>query len=236
MKVFVFGRPGCGKSRAARRIVKLAKLRHYSASRINDYPILRGMFREDTAGKQFRALEGHEGFDVIDFSVLDTALKIVEEKALRYERFSDVIVLEFARSDYEAALKQFSREFLKDAYFLFIDTDVETCIQRIYHRVAYSATSDDYFVSEEILRSYYSKQHFPRNLAGQKGIDAGHILSIHNKGSKQDFDRGVNSFVEVLFKHEQRTTHTPVHMLRPVTGILKKIRHSLPSLAGASQS
>src|SRR5579859_7490203 len=99
MKIFVLGRPGCGKSRAARRIVKLAKLQCYSANRINDYPILRGMFREDTVGKQFNALEDHEGFDVIDFTVLDTALKMVEQKALKYEQSLDVIVLEFARND-----------------------------------------------------------------------------------------------------------------------------------------
>lgn len=237
LKVLVLGRPGCGKSRAARRIVKLAKLRDYSASRINDYPILRGMFREDKTGKQFKALEGHDGFDVIDFSVLDTALKFVEEKALQlqYEQSLDVIVLEFARSDYEAALKRFSREFLKDAYFLFIDTGVETCIQRIHHRVAHSSTPDDYFVSEKILRCYYGRQNFPRNLTSQMGTGAGHIWRINNKGSKQDFDQEVNRFVEFVFKHEQQTRYTPIQIRSSFTSLLKKVHLPLPQPVGTSK-
>lgn len=230
MKVFVFGRPGCGKSRAARRIVKLAKLRRYSAIRINDYPILRGMFRADKEGKQFKAIEGHEGFDVIDFTVLDTALTILKGKALKHEDTYDVIVLEFARDDYVAALKQFSNEFLKDAYFLFIDTDMETCIQRIHHRVACSATPDDYFVSEKILQCYYGKQYFPRDLASQVGTEAGHMWSIFNKGSIQEFDQEVSRFVGALLKQKQRTIRTVSHSWHPVIGILKKIRqpHSFP--------
>ena len=238
MKIFVLGRPGCGKSRAARRIVALANQQGYSARRVNDYPLLRRMFRDDKTGKQFKAIEGHEGFDVIDFSVLDIALKNLEQKAKKYLLHSTIVVLEFARSDYEAALKQFDPKFLADAYFLFIETDVETCIRRIHHRVMYSSTfdesskQDDYFVSEKILRSYYNKQHFPSDLANQPGINTRHICGIHNKGSKQDFDREVNRFVDLLFKQKQHRKHNPMHIRSSVSSIFKKVHLSIPSLAG----
>ena len=230
MKVFVVGRPGCGKSRAARRIVKLAKEQMYSAIRVNDYPILRSMFRADKEGKQFKAIEGYEGFDVIDFTVLERALKTLETKVLEHKDTYDVIVLEFARDDYLAALKQFSNGFLKDAHFLFIDTDIETCIQRIHRRVACSATPDDYFVSEKILKCYYGKQYFPPDLVGQMGIEVKHMWSIHNKGSKQEFDQEVSRFVGALLKQKQQATRTVFQSWHPVTGILKKIRqsHSFP--------
>src|SRR6266516_3868031 len=136
IKVFILGRPGSGKSTAARFIAMLAQNKDRSSIRINDYEILYNMFRADTTHKKFLSAE-HNGFKVIDFSVLDAALKEVEKKARIYipsMKKDDLIIIEFARNDYRKSLKQFKRDFLRDAYFLFIETDIDTCVRRVYER------------------------------------------------------------------------------------------------------
>src|SRR5450759_821323 len=161
VKLFILGRPGSGKSAAYRHIQKYVDLYHpeWSTKRFNDYDILLGMllheklytnYSEDK--RQFSETD-HDGFDVRDFTVLDTALKELEKQVrLRCSPSKDeIIIIEFARDDYKHALKQFSANFLKDAYFLFIEADIKTCIQRVKNRVKLPQTSDDHFVSEDIL-------------------------------------------------------------------------------------
>src|SRR2546423_1930885 len=139
VKVFVLGRPGSGKSTGARIIVSNAQRRGWSVIRINDFDILKEMFQADIHHERFLPA-AHGGFDVIDFSVLDTALEEVERR-VRDQMFGigkKLITIEFARDDYSEALRLFSCDFLQDAYFLFIDAHIETCIQRIHRRVAYA--------------------------------------------------------------------------------------------------
>src|SRR5437868_3051345 len=162
LKVFILGRPGSGKSTAFRHIKKYIEEQYldWSSIRFNDYDILREMFlfeklfQTDMKLRKFRATE-HGGFDVLDFSVLDTALRELERKVRhRYSpKRDELIVIEFARDNYGKALQQFSSAFLKDAYFLFIETNMETCVQRVHDRVAHPMTIDDHFVSDDILTS-----------------------------------------------------------------------------------
>ena len=163
------------------------------------------LFQIGTEQRKFRATE-HGGFDVLDFSVLDTALKELE-KQVRH-RFSsrreELIVIEFARDDYSKALQQFSPAFLKDAYFLFIDADMNTCIERVQNRVAHPTSEDDHFVSEAILRNYYNRQRIPSNLKinGGESIDKLRVKLIDSSGIYQDFIKKVNQFVSVIFQQE----------------------------------
>ncbi len=73
-KLFILGRPGSGKSAAARRIVERAKYRRFSAMHINDYQILLAMAQADTNHKYFYPTMYANGFDVHNFSVMDVAL------------------------------------------------------------------------------------------------------------------------------------------------------------------
>ena len=60
-------------------------------------------------------------------------------------RENELIIIEFARSDYQHALDQLGREFREEAYFLFLDVEIETCVQRIQERVQHRSTLDDHF-------------------------------------------------------------------------------------------
>jgi hypothetical protein len=87
---------------------------------------------------QFRpAAKG--GFDVLDFTAFDTALKLLERTTKQYiltTKPEEIILLEFSRNDYEKAFQQFSREFLQDAYFLYLNVYHEICNKRIRERVS----------------------------------------------------------------------------------------------------
>jgi nucleoside-triphosphatase THEP1 len=138
VKIFILGRPGSGKSTAIRHIEAYLKKDYpgWSVIPFNDYEILQEMFRVEklfpTNRPKFRETE-HGGFDVVDFSVLDTVLKELERQVRgRCSTKDELIFIEFARDDYSKALEQFSHTFLQDAHFLFLDTDVRTCIQRVH--------------------------------------------------------------------------------------------------------
>lgn len=158
--LFLLGRPGSGKSTAARYIEHLALQHGWSVLLLNDYKVLQAMFHADTDHKQFHPVgpPEAEAFDVIDFTVLDTALKQIEQEARDYLNDEHTLILiEFARDEYRKPLKLFECDFLRHAYFLYFEANLDICIQRIRDRALYPATKDDHLVSEDILRNYYFK-------------------------------------------------------------------------------
>ncbi len=211
VKVFVLGRPGSGKTTAVNRLIELAKERDWNTRRIKDYEILHSMFLADTEHKKFLPT-AHGGFDVIDFSVLDIALGKLEKKVkwheLKFSFKNELIIIEFARNDYHEALKQFDPDFLRDSFFFFIDADIDTCIQRIRDRVACStATEDNHYVSEHIIRHYYSKdnwKYMANNLKRDYGISEQRVEAIYNMDSLQEFIHKVDLFASGIFVSRTR--------------------------------
>ncbi len=157
-KLFVLGLPGSGKSTAARYIEMLARDNNWFPRRFNDYDILFQMFLADQEGNRFSSTE-YGGFDVHEHIVFDEALKELERVILKREKVPDdkneLIIIEFARDDYCKALGLFSPAFIQNAFFLFLDTDIPTCIKRIKDRIAHPQFLDDHHVSEYIFESYY---------------------------------------------------------------------------------
>src|SRR6266581_9014445 len=109
VKLFVLGLPGSGKSTIAREIAKNIDNRGLESIRINDYVILEQMYHDDIECKQFQPAD-RGGFDVIDLTVIDTALKKLEQSAQYLISYKPerVILIEFARNDYRKAFKLFS--------------------------------------------------------------------------------------------------------------------------------
>jgi adenylate kinase family enzyme len=202
--VFVLGRPGSGKSSAA-RIVTLTRRRGRLATRVNDYDILQAMSSCEQEGEKFRRTD-RGGFEVRDFSVLDTVLQKVEKLARTQKSSADIVIIEFARDDYNKALKQFNKDFLRNAYFLLIDTDLETCIQRIHRRVSNPTTSDDHYVAPHILKHYYREQRLPSFdfLQSEYNISKGKVDYFKNNGSRDNFDKHINRFINYIFDCEPR--------------------------------
>ncbi len=162
--IFVLGLPGSGKSTAARYIEMLARDYSRTPYLLQDYRILYEMSLADREGIRFSSTlhDGYDGFDVHDLSAFDDALRELvrqlQEKERTFET-NEVNIIEFARDDYCKALELFTPALLTDAFFLFIDADVETCKWRIKARVENPQTPDDHYVSEYIFEAYYNRDH-----------------------------------------------------------------------------
>lgn len=216
VKLFFLGRPGSGKSTAYHCITRHIE-KHYnkwSVYRVNDYEILHTMFLADKEHKDFRPSQP-SGFEIWNTSILNSALEKLEEQARRHissAENNELIIIEFARDDYFEAFKRFKRDFLKSAYFLYIETDVETCIWRIHDRVAhptmYLTELDRHFVPDNILKEYYNKDAKPyMTLRFKKDykIASRRVKIIDNVGSMDDFLEEVKRIVDSILDKESRT-------------------------------
>ena len=161
MKVFLIGRPGSGKSTVAGIIEKAARNRGLDTQHIYDYSRLYRMFQQEIdddippAKRKFRTTDS--GFDVVDFSVLNTVLKqIADEVSVEEKSNPDkLFLIEFARQDYGRALNIFGDEFLQDAYVIYVSAELELCIERVHLRVKVKKTKFDHNVSDTIMQGYY---------------------------------------------------------------------------------
>jgi hypothetical protein len=219
VKLFILGRPGCGKSHATRYVVKYiksyfenyVKVRKGSFFGINDYPFLKQMFIfdqyiRDEAQRRFRPTD-YGGFDVLDPHVIDEALNSVRKIAKISCELSnyDLVIIEFARPNYSKALQVFGENFLQNAYFLFIDADLTTCFERIQKRAANPQTPDDTFVSWETLNLVYSEDnrlYMSVGLSTDFGLQQRQIRCIENMISVEDFEAQLSEFFQFIFNKE----------------------------------
>src|SRR5216684_5628596 len=215
-KFFILGLPGSGKSTAARYIEMLARDNGWFPRRFNDYDILLQMFLADKEGNRFSSTE-YGGFDVHELIVFDEALKELERMVLEREKAPDdkneLIIIEFARDDYCKALGLFSPAFIQNAFFLFLDTDIPTCIKRIKDRIVHPLTSDDHHVSEYIFESYYqndNRQYLASVTSKLKGccdINDDRVWVIDNTSttSVERFHEDIRLWLMAIF--EQQTLY-----------------------------
>lgn len=214
VKLFVLGHPGSGKSTVSRYIHRYTKQKYadcWSTSRINDYDILFDMSKHDET-KRFHSTEPeHEGFIVKDSQAYNEALEIVEQEVLdqavkeeqvSYTSRKRLIVIEFARKDYHVALKNFDSDFLEDSYIIFLDADIGTCKDRVYHRVKSPKSPDDHYVHASIIESYRGtdpRQYIESELSVHYDLPKNRIMLLNNNGSKQDFEPPINRFLDFIF-------------------------------------
>jgi len=209
--MFILGLPGSGKSTVAHYIddYMVKQYQNRSTKRINDYDILYKMFKVDIEGKF--GPTSHKGFDVLDLSVFDTALREMEKEArslIPTMKSTALIIMEFARNDYLQSFKQFKRDFLQGAYFLFLNADINICKKRIGARVANPKTEDDHFVSGYIFEAYYDKTDKDDglrlfiHLQTEYGINDQKIKIIENNGAYEDILEKINQFIDFILKQE----------------------------------
>ena len=210
--VFAVGRPGSGKSTAIRHIIELAKNKKYVAIHIRDYTILHAMSKQEEHYAKFRPNK-YEGFDVVDFSVLDIALCKLEEQInvlIDAEEY-DIILVEFARDDYKTAFKKFSPTLLKNSYILFVEAELNTCIERVRERAVLLHGPDHHFLSTNIMTTYYRQDHrsYMENLFEDDfRLEKNHYLkTIYNDSSVEKLEEEAGKFTERVFQevHCQRS-------------------------------
>lgn len=209
--VFVLGRPGTGKSTAACQIGRFAEEHGWLTFHEGDYSILDMMFKADVECNRFLPTI-HGGFDVNDFSVLNEALAELERKVRRLTRPLDkemLITIEFARNNYREALKSFAPDFLWNAYFLFLQTDIDTCVHRVRNRAVHSTKTNDHYVSEEIIRIYYAYDDIPQIVVDLKrdyGIEERRVRVINNVQASLKFFKDVEEFAKSILPEKYRET------------------------------
>lgn len=230
----LLGRPGSGKSLAAQYIktllspktggsLKLEPLytrstvaQNWQVEHITDYSFLLDMFlSEGEATGRFKATE-HGGFDVVDFSVLNTALEMVKEKVCR--QLGDqhkLILVEFARDNY-SDIQQIFKEIYSDTHFLYFEANIETCIRRVKTRVQRRETINDNFVSEEIMRKYYSTDCSEAWLESQN--DKFEI--IQNDGTWEEFGDKIQKFLKNLLRELESETEPESALFSPALASL----------------
>src|SRR5690348_7295701 len=134
---FLLGRPGSGKSIGACLIEMFAKEKGWSVEYMNDYRLLQQMFFQERAEytppeKRKFSPSGpieYNGFDVLDFSVLDTVLEIMADQVREENRTPSeeekLFLIEFARNNYSNALLLFGRGLLYDAHLIYLDVGMD---------------------------------------------------------------------------------------------------------------
>lgn len=207
VKLFILGLPGSGKSSVARYIRTYVRDKGWVSDHFNDYGILQRMFCEDIEGKQFKPT-AHKGFDIVDFTAFDIALQILEFEVQRYisqNQNKKLLLIEFSRNNYRHAFSQFSPEFLKDAYFLYLDVNIENCKKRIRERITNPSTANDYFVSDYIFNAYYNQddgQDIPDILVRDFKIENSRVKIINNGCSLMEASKEINPFIDHIYLKE----------------------------------
>lgn len=207
--LFILGLPGSGKSALARHIARYARTHKWRASHFTDYRILYEMFRKDTEHKQFMPVEPY-GFDVLEFEVLDEALRELMRKMDRLLSSSKtasrrLMIVEFARNNYKRAFSLIPPILLQNAHFLYLDVEIDECRKRIQERVIKPQYKDDYPVSEYILETYYrghDGRYIARNLGDVHEIAKQRILAFNNNGTMESAMQQLIPFVDAIIGAE----------------------------------
>jgi thymidylate kinase len=207
--LFILGLPGSGKSALARYIARYAKTHRWHTSHFTDYRILYEMFCKDTEHQQFEPAESG-GFDVLEFAVLDEALReLVRRMDRRLSSSKTVsrrlIIVEFARNDYKRAFSLIPPTLLQNAHFLYLDVEKDNCKKRIRERVANPRYKDDYFVSDHIFETYYFDHdggHIPGILEVHYEVKKHRIRTINNNGTLESAMQQITPFIDAIISTE----------------------------------
>lgn len=215
-KLFMLGDPGSGKSTIARHIVDHFASQDVPTQHVSDYVILQDMCRKDTKSQQFQVVK-HKGFFVKDCFVYDIALQqLVEQVQEKCSKDNELIIIEFARSNYVDAFSLISDDFLKNSSFLFLNVAIPTCWERICQRTLSPQFGDDHFVPKDVFKRYTDKdnEHYLAQvnsyLVEKRRITSSNIKIVVNNASWERNAGYVYQAVDELLISTERVSTTKV--------------------------
>lgn len=155
--VFLLGRPGSGKSAVYRMLRQRLREEGLASdiTRIDDFPVLRGLLDRDVGLKRHYRKEG--GFVVTDFTIFDEVFKEINRKLKELEQPGRVTFVEFARARYASAFKNFDRGVLDRSLILYIYCPFDICMERNVRRFreARGNDIDGHIAPTDIMEHYY---------------------------------------------------------------------------------
>jgi len=158
--IFLIGRPGSGKSVVYRLMeTELAK-KKITCSRVDDFLTLKEIVDADTEFKKHVKKDG--GFAITDWSVLDEALSKLNGKLKELKKPNHIIFIEFARDNYEKAMKNFEKDLLLESLIFYTYCPYEECYRRNIERFkkAQKSGHDDHIVPMQLMETYYRHDDF----------------------------------------------------------------------------
>jgi len=160
--VFMFGRPGSGKSAVYRMLRQRLREEGLASdiTRIDDFPVLKELLDRDVGFKRHYRKEG--GFVVTDFTILDDVLEEINRKLKELEQPGRMTFIEFARARYANALKNFDREVLDHSLILYIYCPFDICAERNVRRFreARGKDIDEHIAPTDIMEHYYKNDDY----------------------------------------------------------------------------
>jgi len=154
--VFLLGRPGCGKSVVYQLLadrIRRDKLAD-EVMRFDDFPVLKEIAEQDKEFKKHIRSEG--GFTITDRSIYDDVLKEMNHRIKQLRKPGKLIFVEFSRSGYAQALKNFDREVLDRSLIAYIYCPYEVCLERNIRRFKEGARNlDEHIVPRDLMEKYY---------------------------------------------------------------------------------
>jgi len=154
--VFLLGRPGCGKSVVYQLLadrIRREKLAD-EVMRFDDFPVLKEIAEQDKEFKKHVRSEG--GFTITDRSIYDDVLKEMNRRIKWLRKPGRLIFIEFSRSGYARALKNFDREVLDRSLIVYIYCPYEICLERNIRRFKEGAKNlDEHIVPRDLMEKYY---------------------------------------------------------------------------------
>ena len=159
--VFLIGRPGCGKSIVYKILVEQLRARGYKGDimRVDDFPILKGIFEQDVEQKRHRRFPGG-GMKITDDNVWRDLSMALNEQALKLQSENRLLFIEFSRDSYVQAFKHFSPEVMQNSAIIYIDAPFDVCWERNARRAREEKGLDAHLVSrEEMEKTYLHDDH-----------------------------------------------------------------------------
>ncbi len=219
-KIFIFGRLGSGKSTASKFIIELTKKAGLDCIRCEDSHILYSLFFSGKYNSYFSKIlkDGKlYSFNVTNPRIYDIITPEFEHEVICQIKGlkRTIVIVEFARPDYDRAFRLFSYDFLQDAYFIFIDADGEQCFQRIKERsssVKQIAVNDNQYISEKNVKIMFGKDNLSYILTKFKldyRIPDENILPIINNGNISQFKEKIYGCTQPLIAQHLKTDNHP---------------------------